>query len=161
MKPFYEMTKDFIDLQIMLEENPDDEWLIDTLQGIQLNLEQKALNTVALIKNINNPLKDIDDEIKRLTAHKNAIENKVKRLKDYIRDAMVETGTDEIKNSLVKIKLLGTVSVNVTDIDAVPDEFKKVVVETKPDKNMIKATLKAGNLVAGAELKTTKFVKFY
>ena len=114
-----------------------------------------------VIKNISVPIKSIDEEIQRLTAHKNAIENKVKRLKDYIRDAMVETGTDEIKNSLVKIKLQGTVSVNVTDIDAVPDEFKKVVVETKPDKNMIKATLKAGNLVAGAELKTTKFVKFY
>ena len=164
MKRFYDMTKDFVEVEQMLEENPDDETLKDTLEGIQLNLEQKSLNTVALIKNINIPLDSIDQEIKRLTAHKNAIKNKVQRLKALICDWMVETGTDEIKDNLGgKIKLQSAApGLDVFDVDALPKFLKETKIEIVPDKNQIKYELKQGSVVPGAKLKEpTKFVKFY
>jgi hypothetical protein len=163
VKTFFEMTKDFIELQEMLEDDPECPALRDTLEGLVLNLEQKALNTVSLIKNIGMPIKSIDDEIKRLTDHKKAIENNVQRLKDYIRDSMVATGATEIKNNLVKIRLQSAApGLDVWDIDAIPEHLKETKIEIKPKMNEIKKILKEGKYVSGATLKeATKFIRIY
>ena len=88
-----------------------------------------------------------NEEIKRLQARKQSIDNSVKNMKLSLQNAMNEIGKTKFKTNLFSFNIQkNPISVNIVDENLIPDEFKKIKIEF--DKTAIK---KAEN-VPGVEL---------
>lgn len=135
--------------------------------SIQLDLHTKLDNTNCLQKMIDGEIDVIDKEIKRLTAEKKARERKREWLKNRVDYFVRSQFTDENGNlnteGLNKYKLdlphskIGyrkSDSVEVTDIDKLPEEYIKTKIEKNPDKVAIKNAIKDGKEITGAKIVT-------
>ena len=150
MAKLYELTND---LKAIESEDFDEQTLKDTLEAVEGEFNDKALSIAKLVENLNGDTSTIDAEIKRLQARKAAITNKQKQLRDYLLFNMQESGITKIDCPLFKISLRKGVEKVVIDNEArIPDEFAKVEVVTKIDKNEVKKQLKSGIEIPGARL---------
>lgn len=135
--------------------------------SIQLDLHTKLDNTNCLQKMIDGELEVIDKEIKRLNAEKKARERKKEWLKNRVDVFVVRQFTDENGNVDVdglhkyklelphsKISYRKSDSVEVTDIDKLPEEYIKTKIEKNPDKVAIKNAIKNGKNINGAKIVT-------
>ena len=113
-------------------------------------LVDKSNAYVAIIKETEGTIEAIDAEIKRLQARKKTLNNKVGWLKQTLQGAVILFG--EIKTDLFKIGLRSSTAVNIINFDHLPKEYIKEKVDISADKVAIKAALKEGGLVPGAEL---------
>lgn len=135
--------------------------------SIQLDLQTKLDNTNCLQKMIDGELEVIDKEIKRLTAEKSARVRKKEWLKNRV-DAFVkrqftdengnvdEEGVHKYKLDLPhsKISYRKSDSVEVTDLETLPEEYIKTKIEKNPDKVAIKNAIKDGKEIKGAKIVT-------
>ena len=135
--------------------------------SIQIDLQTKLDNTNCLQKMIDGELEVIDKEIKRLTAEKSARVRKKEWLKNRV-DAFVkrqftdengnvdEEGVHKYKLDLPhsKISYRKSDSVEVTDLETLPEEYIKTKIEKNPDKVAIKNAIKDGKEIKGAKIIT-------
>lgn len=143
----YELTGAFNQIADMLEYDSENAAIIDTLESLDLAIEEKADGYAKLIRNQEASSKAFDEEIKRMRERKQAIDNNVKRMKLSLQNAMVEIGKTKFKTDLFSFNIQkNQPSVNIVDENLIPDEFKKIKIEF--DKTAIK---KAEN-VPGVEL---------
>lgn len=150
----YELTENFNLIAEMLENNPNDETIIDTLESIDLAIEDKADGYARLIKNQEAESKAFDEEIKRMKERKQALDNNVKRMKLSLQNAMVEIGKTKFKTELFSFNIQKNApSVEIIDEKLIPDKFKKITIEF--DKTAIK---KAKN-VPGVEIKQSESLR--
>lgn len=160
MAKLYELTND---LKAIESEDFDEQTLKDTLEAVEGEFNDKALSIAKLVENLNGDTSTIDAEIKRLQARKTVITNKQKQLREYLLFNMQESGITKIDCPLFKISLRKGVEKVVIDNEMqIPDEFAKVEVVTKIDKNEVKKQLKAGTEIPGARLErgeTTLLIK--
>ena len=174
------MSKNLFDIQDsmmnLLEYHVNDETgeIVETEEefnelynSIQLDLQTKLDNTNCLQKMIDGELEVIDKEIKRLTAEKSARVRKKEWLKNRV-DAFVkrqftdengnvdEEGVHKYKLDLPhsKISYRKSASVEVTDLETLPEEYIKTKIEKNPDKVAIKNAIKDGKEVKGAKIVT-------
>lgn len=147
----YELTGALADLSSM---DLDDEAVQNSLEAIQGEFTDKAIAIIKLSENMTADTSAIDAEIDRLKARKQVIENRKKSLREYLLRNMEACGITKIESPLFTATLRkGVESVEIEDQSKLPDEFVTVEVVTKPDKNLIKAKLKAGEGIPGASLK--------
>ncbi len=166
MKPtLYDLTGQFLELQEMLgdEGEPDAVCLQDTLEAIEGAIDKKAESIVYVMKNLSAPITAIDDEIRRLKAKKEVIQNGVNRLKDYIQRNMEEMRVDKIETDLIKIRLQNSPPSCVITAAAVfvPEEYKITEIVVTVDKKKAIADMKAGKEIAFMELKQGKHLRIY
>lgn len=156
----YEITGQLADLSSM---DMDDEAVKNTLEMVQDDFNSKAIAIIKLAENMDADTSAIDSEIERLKSRKQVIVNRKQQLRDYLLHNMEASGIQKIECPLFTATLRkGAESVEIEDQSKLPDEFVTVEVVTKPDKNAIKAALKAGQEVPGASLKrgaTTIIIK--
>lgn len=163
MSALYEMTNDLKELETLmdsLEESEDgggDESMMlairDTLEGLQMEFNDKAVNIVKFAEALKGDVGLIDAEIKRLQERKKRITKRADSLKEYLRYNMEAAGHKKIECPLFTITLAkGRQSVQVSDVDQLPPEYVTTKVETKPDKTALAKALKAGEQIEGAEL---------
>jgi len=89
-------------------------------------------------------------------------ENAAKRLKLNLIYAMNELGQSEIKGSEIRFKLTNSAgSLVINDPEMVPVEFKTEVITTEIKKDEVKAALKRGEKVEGAELKIAQSIRVF
>lgn len=151
MAKLYELTGDLLALEDL---DLDSDTLSDTLEAINGEFNDKAIGILKFTENMNSDIESIDSEIKRLQARKKAIENRKARLRDYLLHNMEASGITKIECPFFTASVRkGVESVEITDLDSLPDEYVSVKVETKPDKSAIKRELKAGKEIQGATLK--------
>jgi len=91
MANLLDLTGEYLELLTMAEdEDVDIECLKDTMEAIEGEIEIKADGYVRVMKQIIGDAEVLDEEIKRLTARKKALENKADYLKrnrqDQIQD---------------------------------------------------------------------------
>lgn len=147
----YEITGQLSDLSSM---DMDDEAVKNTLEMVQDDFNSKAIAIIKLSENMDADTSAIDAEIERLKSRKQVIVNRKQQLRDYLLHNMEASGVQKIECPLFTATLRkGAESVEIEDQSKLPDEFVSVEVVTKPDKNAIKAALKAGLEVSGASLK--------
>lgn len=157
MSSIYELNKDYAELSAMLEAAETEEEIQaiqDTLEMINVSIEEKLENTGKFIKNTESDITGIKAEIERLTAMKKTKENFVERLKNNVEYAMKQKGLDALTVGTFKCGYRKSESVEITNLDVIPAEFTKV--EIKADKTAIKRALKAGETVEGAEIKVNQ-----
>lgn len=124
----------------------------DTLEGIIGSIDKKADGYCAVISRFAGNISVIDAEIERLQARKQVIDNSIKRMKERLKEALEVTGRKEIKTDLHTIKIKGNGGKQPMKVDEirVPDNYKRIVMET--DKEKIRKALEAGEVLSFARL---------
>lgn len=135
MAKLYELTGAFLQLLDMLEDEEIDEQVImDTLEGIEYEIEDKADGYAKIIKSLESDIKGLNGEIERLTARKKTYENRIKHLKYNLEMSMRATGkykftTDLFSFGIQKNGGKRALTIDV-DLEKIPEEYRI----SQPDK---------------------------
>lgn len=158
MSKLYEISDKFKKLEQMAEEeNIPAEALEDTFEALQGEFNDKATALVMLANNMDSDVDQLNKEINRLTAKRNAIKNNQERMRDYLRENMVANDIKKISCPLFSITCSQSTEIVVIDDESkIEDDFCNAEVVVKVDKVAIKKALKEGQAVAGARLEAGK-----
>lgn len=163
MSTLYELTDEY--LRFLDEVDADDEAFIDTLESIEGEIEDKADNYAKLIKEFEAEAEKFDKESKRLADKRDAIKNKVSRMKRSLEQAMIVTGKTKFKTELFSFGIQkNTPSVvlsfddkDTAEIDKLPDRFVKVTKTV--NKTAIKDAINAGEDIGFAHLEQSESIR--
>ena len=152
MSSLYALKDKYLDVLHLIEDDDVDEQAIqDTLESIEGEIEDKALNYGKLIRNLEVNNEGLTSEIKRLQQRKKSNENFIRRLKESLEFNMQQTGIKRIDTGLFKFSLQkNPPSVEVHSEDFIPEEFYKV--ERTVSKKDLLDYLKSGKEIRGVEL---------
>ena len=120
------------------------------------NFHSKSENYAYITKQFDGEMDIIDNEIKRLQQAKKSREKTIERLKATIEMAMKTFEIDKIETPLIKISFRNSESVEVTDVNDLPNEFKVIKLTESADKLKIKDALKSGMFISGCSIKTNR-----
>ena len=121
---------------------------------LQLALKEKSTNIVGYYLDRKAMVEAIDNEIKRLTDMKKALNNQVDSYKDYVKTNMELLGIDKIETPLGKISIASSpISVEIINESEVPEDYKEYVETCKIDKKKIADNFKAtGEIPQGTKI---------
>ena len=120
------------------------------------NFHSKSENYGYITKQFDGEIDIIDNEIKRLQQAKKSREKTIERLKATIELAMTTFEVDKIETPLIKISFRKSESVEVSDVNELPNEFKVIKLTESADKLKIKDALKSGMFIEGCSIKTNR-----
>lgn len=154
MTALHQLTGEFRGLQELVETGQlTPEEIADTMQAIQVSIEEKAKAVGIFSINLESDISCLDLEIARLEGRKKIIENKKKGLIEYLKFNMEASGIKSIKCPFFNITLVaGSDVVTIIDEKIIPDDFVNVKTTVSPDKNAIKKALQNGEDVPGCRL---------
>jgi len=125
----------------------------DTLEGLTGELEDKAVNVTKFLRNMEAVADAIKEAEESMAKRRKALENRVKWMKDYLKNNMEYSGISKIECPFFKLSIQkNPAAVNIFDEAAIPEQFKEQVISWKINKTAIKDAIKAGEAVKGAEL---------
>ena len=120
------------------------------------NFHSKSENYGYITKQFDGEIDIIDNEIKRLQQAKRSREKTIERLKATIELAMLTFEVDKIETPLIKISFRKSESVEVENVNELPNEYKVIKLTESADKLKIKDAIKSGILIEGCSIKTNK-----
>ena len=129
----------------------DEQAYADTLNGLIGELEIKSTGYVAVINQLDMEQKKAEELAKAFKEKADVRKNNIKRLKDALKWAMINTGQKEITAGDFTIKLQnngGKAPLKITG--AVPDNFKRIIYED--DTELIRKRLEEGEELDFAHL---------
>jgi hypothetical protein len=146
MANLYEIDKEILNC-IDLETGE----IVDTekFDGLQIEREQKLENIALWYKNLQSEAMAYKIEKDVFAEKQKRSEQKADSLKKYLDSALHGSKFATVK---VDISYRKSASVNVLDIDKLPEEFKKSVTTVSADKTEIGKAIKLGKTIDGAEL---------
>ena len=131
-----------------------DESYLEQLEQLQQARDEKLEAIGCYIKNLDAEAEAIKTEINALKARMDAKIRKSERLEEYVKNNLLENGDTKKEFPRVCFSFRKSTLVSITDVDAIPSEYKEECVEWKPVKKEIGLALKMGKDVPGAELVT-------
>ena len=151
----YEITSGFPALMENEEISEEDKKKIE--DELVILLQQKSQNIIGYTKNIELTINAMKEEEKRIADNRKALENKISKFKEYVKECMENNGFTKIETELGTISIAKSpASVEIINEDEVPSEFKQEVVTVKIDKTKIKNNFKeTGEIPAGVNIVTT------
>lgn len=153
MANLYEITERYNNLLELLDnEETTQDILNSALNDVQDEFNEKALNIVKFIKNLESDVNGLDAEEKRLKAKKMAYKNKIDGLKKYLENGLIVSGFKKLDLGVFNISIAkNPPSLNILDEKLIPKEY---LIEQAPkiDNTSIKNAIKEGKDVAGCEL---------
>lgn len=129
----------------------DEQAYADTMNGLIGELEIKSAGYVAVINQLDMEQKKAEELAKAFKEKADVRKNNIKRLKDALKWAMINTGQKEITAGDFTIKLQnngGKAPLKITG--AVPDNFKRIIYED--DTELIRKRLEEGEELDFAHL---------
>ena len=121
----------------------------DTLQGIEIEFEEKAEQIAKIVRNFETDNMGLQSEIDRLQAMATSNSSQIKYLKNYLFEQMKAVGKDKFATALFKFSICkngGELPMEI--IGEVPDQYKKLV----EDNTKIRTALKNGEALEFAVL---------
>ena len=141
MATLYEITGEYTALLDYADDPEYEQTFIDTLESVKGELDVKAEQYAAIIKEIDAETKKFDAEIERLTQRRDVMKANVKRMKERLMGAMKTMGVPEIKTDHFKLKIVNNGGLQPLVVDGdVPQNMTKVTVA--PDNDKIREYLK-------------------
>ena len=131
----------------------DDSYIFE-LDRLQEQRDEKLEAIGCYIKNLDAEAEAIKTEINALKARMDAKIRKSERIEEYVKNNLLENGDTKKEFPRVCFSFRKSTLVSITDVDAIPSEYKEECVEWKPVKKEIGLALKMGKAVPGAELVT-------
>lgn len=146
MSSLYELTEQYSAVQDMLYDGETDiQVILDTLESIGGEIEDKADNYAILIKSLKADADAIGAEKERLAQRQAALENRVKRLKEHLQENLQFIGKTKFKTALFSFSVQsngGFQPMEITDnIDEIPGKYL-IPQPPVPNKNAIRELLK-------------------
>lgn len=152
MASLYEISQVYLEALESLEADENGEINMLPLEEANAELTDKLENVSLYIKNCEAMAKSIKEEEANLAARRKAYENKAERLKDYIASCMKLVGSTKFETPKVKLSFRSSESVEILDQNEIPKDFMVEKVTVSPDKVAIKAAIKNGIFIPGAEI---------
>ncbi len=123
----------------------DDDWVIipefdELLEKLKMDRSKKFENIWKFVKNLESDIDAIKTEKQRLSLKQKICENKVERLKWFVKNSMEKHNNKTYKAWIFEFSFRKSSSLNIDNIDLIPDEFKRVTIEA--NKSDIKAAMK-------------------
>lgn len=128
---------------------------IEKLESLQMEREQKIENIGCWIKNLLADAKAIKEEKDNLAARQKSAENKAASLKTFLSRYL---NGEKFKTAKVAISYKKSDSVDIAEGAVIPEEYLKYSDPT-PDKNGLKAALKAGEEFPGVHIVTSSNIQ--
>ena len=157
MANIFQIQSEYIQLMNDIQEQDGEltQELSDRLAIVESDLQTKTQGYVSVIKTLDAECDIIDLEIKRLQSLKKVRNNTIERLKNAISQAMNTFEIDKIETPLNKITFRNSKSVNIIDVEMLPNTC--VIIERKPiSKTEIRKLIESGIEVSGAEIVESK-----
>ena len=145
----YTIAEAFSKLDEMVE---NDSSLVEYLDGVQMQLQEKVNNIVRYSRNLELTAEMIDVEIKRLSELKSVYKNKSDSLKDYISYSMQKNGIEKVETDIARLSFRKSQTVEIEDISKLPERFVVTKVSKTADKKAIKEAIENGEAVEGARI---------
>lgn len=140
------------------DELTDDE-VTTALANIKEAFAEKAGNIGKLMLSWKSDIKAYEEEIERLNQHKQAIANRVDKIKTYLAMEMASADITKVKNEVLSITLQNNPpSVQIDDEAQIPSEFWTIIPEQRVvDKKGILGAFKEQNIIpSGVTIITDK-----
>lgn len=132
----YDIRCKFVEL--MNNEELTEEQVQELSTELSIELKNKSSNIIAYIVDSESLLERIKAEEKRLTDMRKKGEAKLEKFKEYVKNNMEVLELQKIQTELGTLSIgKNPISVEITQEDEVPTEFKQEVVTTKIDKKAI------------------------
>ena len=153
MNTLYTLNEQYEAVMNMLySEDTDIQTVLDTLEGIEGEIEDKADGYAKIISALKADAKIIKEEETRLYDRRKAIENKADMLKSNLEGVMKSTGKTDFKTALYSFKIQkNPTSVVIDDEGKIPNTYL-IEQPAKIDKKAIMEVLKDGGCFAFAHL---------
>lgn len=159
-----EITRAANDVAVMLMENggeltPEIEKFLSELD---LKTKAKVDGYALMIERMKLEQGFWKEQAEAASAIAKACEAVGKRIKGAILNTMGSEGIEEISGNLKRAVLTSTAgSLDITDAEAIPEEFKMKVTQTVIDTEKVRAALDAMEDVPGARIKGGLSIRFY
>lgn len=141
----YELTENYLFLQQLLEDpEADSQSITDSMEAIADAIEVKADGYAKVIRNMEGNLAAIKAEQERLSAKKNLLESGIKRLRENLQDAMIQTGKRKFKTDLFSFNIQKNGGAEPVIVDVPTEELPDdcVIITEAPDKKQLAEFLK-------------------
>lgn len=156
MATLYEMSSATRTLyEMLMNDEIDEQTFNDTVEG--MGAIEKVEGYCQIISQLNAESDMFKAEIERLAKKKSALDNRVKWLKSQLYDFYLANGCEKIKAGTFTVSVRKSECVDIPDISKIPKKYCNVTVS--PDKTAIKAALKQGLKVSGAEIVSRESVQ--
>lgn len=147
MSRLYELKENYKQIANMLyEEEIDEQCILDTLESIEGEIEDKADNYAIIIKELLGDAEICKQEKMRLEARQKSFENKAKLLKDKLEEVMIETGKTKFKTAKFSFAIQKNGGLEplwtIEDLRLIPWDFLK----KEPDNTKIRELLQTQNV---------------
>lgn len=123
------------------------------------NFHSKSESYGYCIREINYNKEIIEKEIERLQKLNKSCDKTIVKLKDRVELAMITFEVDKIETPLIKISFRKSESVEVENVNQLPNEYKVIKVTETADKLKIKDAIKSGETIEGCYLKTNRNIQ--
>lgn len=152
MSNLYQLTNNYETvLNMLYDEDADEQMILDTLEAIEGEIEDKADNYAKIIKELEAKQNARKKEAKRLTESAKVFENREKALKSNLFNSMKATGKTKFATDLFSFNIAKNGGKQTLTIDGeVPEEYTKAVIENDTDK--IRQALENGEKLTFAHL---------
>ncbi len=162
MSSLYELTEEYQALlEIAEDPDADPQTLVDTMEGITGEIEDKAEGYVKVLRSIKANKQALKDEIGRLKAKYSAMENSEKRMKDLLMYAMMLTGRTKIRTPLATMAVrkasVPTLCIDDPYMENLPEEYL-VQKDPEPNRAKIRKALEDGEDLGFAHLEYTSYL---
>ncbi len=156
-KSLYEIAARYEQALIKLTDaDLPEEVVQDTLEGIEGEIEEKAVNVAKFIGNLESQAKQIDEAVKAMKARQTSLKNRSARIKTYLHDNMEKSGITAISCPYFDIKIKkNPPSVIIEDEALIPSEFT----DTKTVVTINKTAIKKAGGCPGATLQSSTRVE--
>ena len=122
---------------------------LDVLDGL---VDDKLEACCKYMRELGAEAEAIKAEEQRLAQRRRAAEARAQRFRGYVLGCMERAGKQKIKTPLFSMWIGHSHNLEVTDADALPEQFVSIRSERVIDKRAIKDAIKAGAEIPGARL---------
>lgn len=152
MTALYTYTEQFAKLkQYATDGTSDPEVLRDTMDSIKGPFEDKAVDYVKVIRDLESDAKEARNEAARISKRASSLEKNAKFMRNVLAQSMSEIGTSSIKTPLFTIYTTTQQKLSVpTDPNKLPPEFIKTTESI--DRAGLTKALKSGRQIPNAVL---------
>lgn len=145
MSRLYELKENYKQIANMLyEEEIDEQCILDTLESIEGEIEDKADNYAVIIKELLGDAEICKQEKLRLEARQKSFENRAKLLKDKLEETMIETGKTKFKTAKFSFGIQKNGGLAPLWIDEDYSNIPQKYLKVEPDNTKIRQALDTG-----------------
>lgn len=156
MTALYELVAQHRQLQALAEESDlDPQMLLDTLEGLQGDIEAKSRSVAMVILNLDSFADQVDEAAAAMAQRAKRIRERAAGIKTYLKTSMQATGITKIQCTEFTIALRkNPARADIVNEEAIPDEFREWPEPPPPrvNRKAVVDALKAGREVPGAQL---------